>query len=160
MSTDTIVYPVLFITLGFIFWVLATEMRRRRRLKMLIDLRLRLLERLESAADIAALLQSEGGARLLQDPIEEPSGGGFRDQVIRTAQNGIVLLLIGAGLLVLAWLNAFEARSALIAFAVMAAFVGAGFALSAALAWRLGGRSGLLAHAPLQGDGAAGARDR
>lgn len=160
MSSDTIIYPVLFITLGFIFWVLAAQMWRRRRLKMLIDLRLRLLDRLEPAADITALLQSEGGARLLQDPSDESFGGGFRGRVIHTAQIGIVLLFGGAGLFVLAWMSSSETRSALIAFAVMAAFVGAGFALSAALAWRLGRSSGLVAHASLQGDSAASARDR
>jgi len=159
MSTDAIVYPILFVTLGFVLWVFATEMRRRSRMKMLIDLRLRLLDRVDSAADIVALMQSEGGARLLQDPAEKSSGGGFRDQVIRTAQIAVVLLLASGGLFVLAWLNAFDARSSLIAFAVMAAFIGVGFALSAALAWRLGKWSGLTESAAQPRDSAAAGRE-
>jgi len=115
--------------------------------------------RVDSAADIVALMQSEGGARLLQDPAEKSSGGGFRDQVIRTAQIAVVLLLASGGLFVLAWLNAFDARSSLIAFAVMAAFIGVGFALSAALAWRLGKWSGLTESAAQPRDSAAAGRE-
>lgn len=141
--SEAIILLALFATVAFVIWVLATEMQRRSRLKSLMELRLRLLDRLNSAADIAAVLASEGGARFLSS-LDEPSWAGFHGRVLRTIQTGIVLLFVSAGLLALAYLNSFGARQALSAFAVMAGCVGAGLLISSVVAWRLGVRSGLI----------------
>lgn len=143
MSETIVIFPALFATLAFVFWVLLTEFQRRSRLKLLMDFRSRLLDRLTSAADIAEVLRSEGGAGLLRE-WDEPSWGGFQGRVVRTAQVAVVLFFIGAGLFTLAWLDSFGARAALTAFAVMALFVAAGFGVSAMLAWRLGTSAGLI----------------
>lgn len=141
--TEVVVFPALFATLAFVFWVLVTEVQRRGRLKSLMEFRLRLLDRMNTAADVASVLKSEDGARLLSG-IDEPSWAGFHGRVLRTVQIGIVLLFVSAGLFALARLNSFEAREASTAFAVMAGFAGAGLLASTALTWRLGIRSGLI----------------
>lgn len=141
--TEIIITPVLFLTIGFVFWVLISEIGRRSRFKMLTEFRMRMLDRLTSASDIVAVLEGDEGAMLLRD-VDAASSAGFHARVLLPVQVGIVFVFVAAGFAALALLGSFGASEVFGALAIMCGFVGGGFLAAALAAWRLGLQSGLI----------------
>lgn len=145
--TEIVIYPALFATLAFVFWVLMNELHRRARLQSQDGFRAKLLDRATSAADIATLFDGPLGERLVH---------GFdmdvRNGIVRLVQIGVVLLFASGGLFVTISQASSDARSVLLVLAVMAGFVGLGCLFAAAASWRIALRLGLIAaHDPSLG---------
>lgn len=138
--SEIVIFPALFALIAFLAALVVREMTRRSRLRMILDFRLRALDRLASAADAAALLRTGEGEQLLRALAADDSGDALKSKIADAAQNGVVLLAIAAGFATVAAMNAFGAREGWAALAAMAAFAGAGMLLSAALAARLAAR--------------------
>jgi hypothetical protein len=157
--SEIVLFPALFAAIGFLFWVLADHFLQRARLRMNLDFRLKLIERLSSTSDLAAVLNTSQGERLLQAIAGADMSQGLASRLIGTIQAGVVLIIAGVGLAVLAALDSLRSGEAFTAFSVMLIAVGSGFLLSAVIAWRLGAHWGLsAAKRALTGDAGPSAR--
>ncbi|NJM35999.1 MAG: hypothetical protein HC850_16410 [Rhodomicrobium sp.] len=58
MIADIVIFPILMIVVAFVIWVLVTEFQRQRRLRLILDQRLRMFERLASS-NIANISQED-----------------------------------------------------------------------------------------------------
>src|SRR5438105_10504935 len=98
-----VVLPALFITIGFVIWVLANAWQRRLRLKLTTEFNAKLLDRIGSVKDFNDFLQTDGGATFMDSLTVERSSSRPKDSILRATQIGIVLIMLGVGLLVLDW---------------------------------------------------------
>jgi hypothetical protein len=148
-SPEVVIVPMLFIMLGFIVWVVVNGFQRRLHLKLATDFNSRLLERIGSVKDFSDFLQTEGGTKFLDSLTVERAAAHPQNGILRAVQIGIVLLMLGVGLLGLAWY--FTARSTnfddyegLTITGVIALSLGVGFVLSSAASYRLARTLGVL----------------
>lgn len=151
MSEDFI-YPGLFSTVAFVAWILATELGRRSRLKMLIAFRMRLIEALGGGSEVAAFLKTEAGVRLMKD-LTADAQTGLTGRIETAGHRSLVLLCLGGGLALLGQFAGAEPREGFTIAAGVAAALGVGFALSAILSWRLALRLNLIGSADDEGSG-------
>lgn len=139
---DTILFCTLLMAIVFAFWVVVSEITRRGRLKMTLEYKLRVLDRLQSSEEVLAVLQSQPNAFAPTDDADLRSG--LAGPITRSAQIGAVLLAAGCAFCLLAFIET-PAPSALYrTLSIIACFLGAGFFLAAWLAWRLAVRLGPL----------------
>jgi hypothetical protein len=141
MGAEIIIVPFIFSTIGFVVWVAFNAWQRRQQVKLLTDFNSRLLERIGSVKDFSEFLQTDGGAKF----IDRVTAGGTPPDVwmtiLRAVQTGIVLLSLGVGLLLLAWM--LRARYPYGDFEVftitgtIALSLGVGFLLSGGASYRL-----------------------
>ena len=149
MRPEMLIVPSLFIMIGFITWVLAQSWQRRVHLKLATDFNTRLLDRIGSVKDFSDFLQTEGGTKFMDALTVERAAARPTDGILRAVQIGIVLLMLGLGLLALAWY--FTARSTnfddyegLTIIGVIAVSLGVGFVLAATASYRLARTLGVL----------------
>jgi len=122
---------------GLVGWVmyLFTEARRRQgRLKAQSELNGRLLDKFATAQEIVQFLQTPGGAQLLESfsgDRESPARG-----VLRSMHRGIILSVLSAGCLALAW-HYRDYDNPLLVIGVTLLSLGVGFLISAAVTGRL-----------------------
>jgi len=141
MGSEIIIVPFIFSTIGFIVWVLVTGSQRRQHIRVMTDFNNKLLDRMGSVKDFSEFLETDGGAKF----IDRVTAGGTRPEIrwtiLRSLQTGLVLLALGVGLIVLAWLlrsdfpygeNHVFSVTGTIAFSL-----GIGFLLSTIAAYRL-----------------------
>jgi hypothetical protein len=128
--------------LSLIIQVVAARLQERARWRF--ELQARLLDRFSSPAELQQFLESEGGQRLLLtlSPRQAPLM-----RVLLTIQAGIVLLVVGAGLVVVAEMaGGTPDRDVLTAGEIVGA-LGLGLLIAAAVARRLSRAWGLAAEA-------------
>lgn len=133
----------LFIMIGFIVKTIVDGKRRQEHLKAAMEFNNRLLDKLGSVGDFAQFLQSDGGTRLLGALSTERGAIGPRDRMLRAVHTGIILAVLGAGLLLLGWLYAFD-DDAFTVIGVVSLSLGVGFLLSSAASYRLARSLGVL----------------
>ena|SRR5207247_231441 len=153
MSSDVleviVVVPFVFSTFAFITWVLVNGWQRRQRLKLTTDFNAKLLDRIGSVKDFSDFLQTEGGARFMDNLTVERSSPRPLDGILRAGQIGVVLMTLGIGLLGLRWYfgarypagSDFEVATVL---GTVTLSLGLGFLISAVASFRVGRSLGLL----------------
>ena len=154
-SPDIIIVPALFITIGFIMWLVVNGWQRRLRLKLTTEFNSELLDRIGSVKDFNEFLQTEGGATFMDSLTVERSTTRPQDSILRATQLGIVLITLSIGLIVLDWY--FSVRHAddtevLTVIAAITGSLGLGFLISAGASYRLARMLGILDQGGRRGD--------
>ena len=149
MNTDMVFFPAFFGMISFVVWTAITALQRRHHMKLMTDFNTRLLERVGSVKDFNDLLQTEGGARLMDNLKVERGSTRAEAGILRATQIGIVLLMLGLGLVGLGRYltyrySAFDEYEVLTIFGGIALSLGVGFLFSAAASYRLGKALGVL----------------
>lgn len=137
-GSEVFVFLGLFGMTAFIAWVGVSGWHRRHRVRALLAVQERLLDRFSSGPDLVAFVQTEAGERLLTGtPGDQPPMVGTAARLLGAVHSGIVLISLGAGFVTVGRLFDFEAADMLTAMGVIAAFVGVGFLVSAVSCHRL-----------------------
>jgi hypothetical protein len=142
-----VVLPALFMTIGFVIWVLANAWQRRLRLKLTTEFNGKLLDRIGSVKDFNDFLQTEGGAKFMDSLTVERTSSRPQDGILRAIQIGIVLFMLGTGFLFLNWyfsVRYAEDTEVLTVIGVIAASLGVGFLVSAGASYRVARMLGVL----------------
>jgi hypothetical protein len=134
-----------FACIGYIAYVVLEAMRSRQRAQLTSEFQQKLLDRVGSMQELGALLNSEGGARLLSS-LSPRLNGGPHQRILRALQAGLVLLVLGIVLFVYTFSRALpiEGEDALAMFATVSTALGIGLLLAAGASYRLSRRMGLL----------------
>lgn len=137
MQPEYVIVPALFLMIGFITWTLATTLQRRQRVRALMEVNTRLIDRLGSVSDFSAFANTAAGSKfmesLLADAPFQPRPG---ERVLRSVQSGVVLVVLSLGLLSLGWYVQ-EAQQGFVIVGVILLSLGIGFLAAAAVAHRL-----------------------
>ncbi len=91
-----------FLLTAWIFYVIFSSRRRSERLKATTEFHNRLFDRLGSMKEFGEFMETDGG-RQFMNSIAAESPGASGTHIVRNVENGIVLLTIGAGVLLLRW---------------------------------------------------------
>jgi hypothetical protein len=126
------------IVTGWIVFVIVDGFRRRQQLRLAAEFQTRLLERIGSAREFGEFLSTESGARFL-DAIAVDRHA-VQTGILRALQSGIVALVVGIAIFVLARGKSYE--EGLLIVATISAALGAGLLLAAGLSYRLSKRMG------------------
>lgn len=141
MGDDVIIVPFMFSTIGFIVWVVVNGWQRRQQIKQLTEFNSRLLERIGSVKDFSEFLQTDGGAKFMDRVTAGGAVPDVRMTILRAIQTGLVLLTLGVGLLVLAWIFRqrfpFGDSEVFTTTGVISISLGIGFLLSGGASYRL-----------------------
>lgn len=140
------------IVMGTMIWLIRTVLEQRRwaRLsKIQAEVHTKLMDRFSSNDELLAYVQMPAGQRFLESgpsPLQEmgPAMGAPFSRILWSVQVGAVLLVTGLGLLFLSNRALPEMREFFYIFGCLATALGAGFAASAAAAYVLSRRLGLL----------------
>jgi hypothetical protein len=135
---------------SLLVWVTRTSIDHRRWLrqsKVQVEVHSKILDRLSSNEDLLAYAQTPAGRRFLESaPIDlggqapaTPLG-----RIIWSVQAGVVLIVLGAGLWLVQWSLIEEVRQGFKLIATVAASLGVGFVASAAVAYVVSNRVGLI----------------
>ena len=144
------------IVLGTLVWIIRTTLDQRRwsRLsKIQAEVHSKLMDRFSSNDELLTYVQTPPGRRFLESgpsPLQEsgPAVGAPVSRILWSLQIGAVLLVAGVGLLFLSGRSVPEAREFFYIAGCMASALGAGFLVSAAAAYGLSRRLGLLDRTP------------
>ena len=144
------------IVLGTLVWIIRTTLEQRRwsRLsKIQAEVHSKLMDRFSSNDELLTYVQTPPGRRFLESgpsPLQEtaPVVGAPVTRILWSLQIGAVLLVAGMGLLFLSGRSVPEAREFFYIAGCMASALGAGFLVSAAAAYGLSRRLGLLERTP------------
>lgn len=146
----TTISIVLLAIIGSLLWIIRILLENRRWSRVFrqqTEIHTKLIDRFASNQELVEYMNTESGRRFLEaapiplDTAPQRLPGGL-GRVMGTLQFGIVLSMLGIGLLILShMLPDFE--SPLLIFGMVALMPGAGFIISAILAWRLSARVGL-----------------
>lgn len=151
-NPEIIIIPTFFFMIGYICWLWAGTAQRRARLKLISELNNKLLEKLGSVQDFSALLQTEAGAKFMQNIASDPplQGIGPQRRILIAAQTGAVLICLGLGLLALGIFSQLPGRAddGFTTLGVIALSLGVGFVISSITAYRLSSTLGLLNSLP------------
>lgn len=142
-TTVAIVISTCAIVFGWAVWVIAVNIRRSRSSKRVIDLHSRLLDRFSGNQDLIGFLEGESGRRYfeaLESEVKDPLS-----RILNGIQLGLALLLLGLSLVAVRSTQTDEiARNVLILIGVPGVALGAGFLISAVVAYHLSKSWGLL----------------
>jgi len=143
---ELIIPPAFFFMVGFIVWTAVNASHRRQRLRMMMDLNSRLIDRLGSVADFGEFAKSEAGTKLFNSVMADAPLIRPGERILRAIQGGIVQIVLGVGLLSLSWYFQGEpdARDAFMGVGVIVLSLGIGFLLSSAASYRVSASLGLL----------------
>lgn len=151
-NPEVIIIPSFFFMIGYVCWLWAGTAQRRQRLKVVAELNNKMLEKLGSVQDFSALLQTEAGAKFMQQMASDPpiQGPGPQRRILMAAQTGAVLICLGLGLIFLGNYQSLpdNADQGLMTLGVIALSLGVGFVVSSITAYRLSATLGLLNRAP------------
>jgi hypothetical protein len=147
-------FTAMFVILGTLVWLIRTAIEHRRwnRLsKIQAEVHTKLMDRFSSNDELLAYVQTPSGRRFLESgpsPLQEsaPAVGAPFSRILWSVQLGAVLLVTGIGLLFLSGRAIPHAREFFYIAGCLATAVGAGFLASAAAAYVLSRRLGLLNH--------------
>jgi hypothetical protein len=140
------------IVTGIFTWLIRTFIDYRRWLrlsKVQNDTHTKLLDRLTNNEDLIAYMQTTAGRRFLElapislDAASRPLGAPL-NRILWSVQAGVVLALGGIGMVIISHRTVPEVSGPVMAVGILAIAIGAGFAVSAVVAWVLSKRLGLL----------------
>jgi hypothetical protein len=155
MQGTMIVFVLLLVT-GVLTWLVRTVVDYRRWIRLTrvqTETHTKLLDRLTTQEDLIAYMQTPAGRRFLEsapislDPASRPLGAPL-NRVLWSVQAGVVLALGGLGMLAISHQAIPEMEQGLWAIGILALALGAGFVLSAAIAYFLSHRLGLFDQRP------------
>src|SRR5258708_987419 len=112
----------------WVIFVIVDGFRRRQQLRLSAEFQTRLLERIGSAREFGEFLGTESGARFLDSISVDRNAAQMG--ILRTLQAGIVSLVMGSGILVLARGKSYE--EGLLIVATISTALGAGLLLASA----------------------------
>jgi len=134
-----------------ILWLIKTLIEHRRWSKLSkiqTDVHNKLLDRFTTNEELLAYIQTPAGKRFLESapiPLESPRAiNAPVGRILGSAQAGAVLTVLGVGVTIVSQNTLEEVASPLAAFGVVIIALGLGFIVSAALAYALTRRFGLL----------------
>jgi hypothetical protein len=138
----------LFITSGWVAWLIFSSIRRYLLAKMQWGVQMRLLEKIDSSQTLLAYAETESGRRFLESlraELGEPTMSFQR--IMSGVQSGIVLSCFGAGMLLLHGYDVAPEREFTIV-GVLALALGIGFGIAALASYLLSRSFGLLERGP------------
>jgi hypothetical protein len=121
------------IVTGWVVFIIVDGFRRRQQVRLAAEFHTRLLERIGSAQEFGEFLQTEGGARFLESITLDRDTA--QTGILRAVQTGIVSLMLGLAMFVLARGKAYE--EGLLIVATISGALGAGLLVASALSYRL-----------------------
>ncbi len=133
-------------SLCYLAYVIRETIQSRQQGRLASEFNNKLLDRVSSAQELGALLNSDGGARLMAT-LSGPQRGTAHERILKSLQAGLVLLALGVGLFVYSFFTPtldYEAMQALAAFATIGVSLGVGLLLAAGAALTMSRRLGLL----------------
>jgi hypothetical protein len=139
-----------FLTFAWLARLLVDHRRWQRAMRLQTDVHAKLLDRLTSNAELLTYIQSPAGQNFLQsapvsiDAAPRPAAGAPIGRILWSVQAGVVLAVVGLGLRFARGEVIEELTGPLNLVAVLAISLGVGFALSAAVAYLMSARLGLL----------------
>ena len=141
MGSEIIIVPFIFSTIGFVVWVLVTGWQRRQHLRVMTDFNNKLLDRMGSVKDFSEFLQTDGGAKFIDRVTAGGTRPAIRWTILRSLQTGLVLLALGVGLILLAWILRsdfpYGETHVFSVTGTIALSLGVGFLLSAGASFRI-----------------------
>ena len=138
---------VFFGMVAFVVWIVMSSWQRRQQLKNMTEFNTRLVDRIGSIKDFGEFLQTEGGAKFMDTMTVGRDSIGSRDRILRATQIGIILVVLGAGLLLVSDHPIFKAIDQDISLTARDNFwiagiivlaLGVGFLISSAASYYLG----------------------
>jgi hypothetical protein len=151
VTQGLMVITVMLLVTGVLVWLVRTMMDYRRWVRLTrvqTETHTKLLDRLTTQDDLLAYMQTPAGRRFLEsapitlDPASRPLGAPL-SRVLWSVQAGVVLALGGIGLLFISSRAIPDIAEGLWAIGILALALGAGFIVSAAIAYLLSSRLGL-----------------
>jgi hypothetical protein len=134
-----------------IIWLIKTAVDHRRWAKLTkiqSDVHTKLLDRFASNEDLLAYIQTPAGRRFLEStpvPIDSPrSLSAPLGRILWSLQIGVIMMVAGIGIEVIAGRAIDDVAQPVAAVGILAIAIGLGFALSAAVAYVMSRRLGLL----------------
>ena len=130
----------------YVAYVILEGIRSRQRAKLTSELQTKLLDRVGSAQELGAFLNSEGGARLLATLSPTRLNGGPHQRILRALQAGLVLLALGVALFIYIGVRALpvEGEDVVAMIATVSCALGVGLLMAAGASFRVSKRMGLL----------------
>jgi hypothetical protein len=159
------VMTVMLLVTGVLVWLVRTMVDYRRWIRLTrvqTETHTKLLDRLTTQDDLLAYMQTPAGRRFLEsapitlDPASRPLGAPL-NRVLWSVQAGVVLALGGVGLLFISQRAIPDIAEGLWAVGILALALGAGFIVSAGIAYLLSSRLGLFDHRASGSDALGGA---
>jgi hypothetical protein len=144
MNEDILVPFFVFVTMGWVAWVIFSSIRRYLLAKMQLGLQMRLLEKVDSSQTLLAYVESEAGRQFLDSlRVERGEQETPYRRILSGAQSGIVLSAFGIGMVALHATGVASEREFAI-FGVLALALGIGFGFAAVVSYLLSRSFGLL----------------
>lgn len=144
-------FLVFLVITAFVLWFLRTLLENRRWDKMAriqTDVHTKLLDKLGTSPELVAYIESEAGKRFLEatpfdiDHARRPAAPFSR--ILWSAQAGVIIIVLGAGLLWLTGRFTDEDARGLLVFGTLCLALGVGFLFSGMVSYALAKRFGLL----------------
>jgi hypothetical protein len=147
---------VAFGTTAYIAYLIVEAIRSRQRTRLTSEFQAKLLDRVGSAQELGAFLNSEGGARMLATLSPTRLEGGPHHRILRALQAGLVLLALGLGLFLYIGVRALpaEGEDVIAMIATVSCAVGVGLLMAAGASYRIARRMGLLENRRNEADSA------
>lgn len=141
--TPVLIIGTLASLVGWIVWVISTNVRRRQATAQVAALHSKVLERCADSNELLRYLESDQGRRFLESAAEESSNPAAR--ILGAVQAGLVLSCLGiAGLVIRETLHYNDARDTMLIFGSAALALGVGFLISAFASYLLSKSWGIL----------------
>jgi hypothetical protein len=141
--TGVLIVGTLSTLVGWIVWVVSTNVRRRQAAEKIAALHSKLLDQCANSNELLRYLESEQGRRFLESATVETTNPATR--ILGAVQAGCVLGLLGlAGLLLRNGLHDPDVQETMLVFGSAALAIGVGFLLSAAVSYALSKSWGIL----------------
>ena len=147
---EVIILPVLFATIGFVVWTIASSWQRSRHVWEMTQFHSRVIDRMGSIKDFNDFLQTPGGMQFMNAITADKGPTGPRERILRAVQTGIVLASVAVGFLLLSDSFQGDASDLFTVLGVILLSLGMGFLVAAGAAYGLSRRLGLLDPANLQ----------
>jgi hypothetical protein len=141
--TPVLVVATLAGLVGWVVWVISTNIRRRQATEKVAALHAKVLERCSDSNELLRYLESDQGRRFLESAAEDSAHPASR--ILGAIQAGLVIG--GAGIFgvgIAYTLHSTDARDSMLALSFIALGIGVGFLISAAASYVLSKSWGLL----------------
>jgi hypothetical protein len=137
-----ILVPSVLITVAWVAWVFATNVRRSRAGRFQAELHGKLLDKLGSSPELLTYLETDAGRRILQSVGDQADPGG---RILNAMHTGVVLLTLGIGFLICdGSLPGAHSVGVFLTLGIVCMSAGAGFLISSGLSYAFSKAWGLL----------------
>lgn len=128
---------------GWIVWVISTNVRRRQATERVAALHAKVLDRCADSNELLRYLESDQGRRFLESAAEESAHPASR--ILGAVQAGLVIGALGVASVMISYtLHYTDERDAMLIFGSAALAIGVGFLISAVVSYLLSKSWGLL----------------